>query len=126
GHRCPPLREPRVRAPGRRDRRPRDAPPGHAGFRPRRGGARHRDRAVDRPRRAARRGRGAPGRERLGPMTIPLPPVPPAPREDAEAAAAPAKPPSWWRRNTLALVALVVLLPATAIAVGWQEWYQFF
>lgn len=59
-------------------------------------------------------------------MTIPLPPVPPAPREDAEAAAAPAKPPSWWRRNTLALVALVVLLPATAIAVGWQEWYQFF
>jgi hypothetical protein len=59
-------------------------------------------------------------------MTIPLPPVPPAPREDAEAAAVPAKPLSWWRRNTLALVALVLLLPATAIAVGWQEWYQFF
>jgi len=62
----------------------------------------------------------------MGPMTIPLPPVPPAPREDPAVTDAPPKPPSWWRRNTLALVALVLLLPATAIAVGWQEWYQYF
>ena len=62
----------------------------------------------------------------MGAMTIPLPPIPPAPREDPETATTPGKPPSWWRRNTLALVALALLLPATAFAVGWQEWYQYF
>lgn len=59
-------------------------------------------------------------------MTIPLPPLPPAPQEEREAADARPKRPSWWRRNTLALVALALLLPATAVAVGWQEWYQYF
>lgn len=59
-------------------------------------------------------------------MTIPPPPPPPVPPEEPTTVDAPVKPPSWWRRNTLALVALAVLLPATAVAVGWQEWYQYF
>lgn len=29
---------------------------------------------------------------------------------------------SWWRRNTAALIALAVLLPASAWAIGWREW----
>lgn len=28
----------------------------------------------------------------------------------------------WWRRNAVALVALAVLVPATAVAIGWREW----
>jgi len=56
-------------------------------------------------------------------MTIPPPPVPPTPPPTPEA---PARPPSWWRRNRLALVALAILVPATAFAVGWQEWRQYF
>ncbi|PRA80295.1 hypothetical protein [Microbacterium sp. MYb66] len=59
-------------------------------------------------------------------MTIPPPPLPPVPPEEPATADAPAKGPSWWRSNTLALVALAALLPATAVAVGWQEWYQYF
>lgn len=31
---------------------------------------------------------------------------------------------SWWRRNTAAVVALAVLVPATALAVGWREWHE--
>lgn len=53
-------------------------------------------------------------------MTIPPLPV------SAESPTPARKAPSWWRRNLIALVALVVLLPVTAAAVGWQEWYQFF
>lgn len=30
----------------------------------------------------------------------------------------------WWRRNGAALVALAVLVPATALAVGWREWQE--
>lgn len=30
--------------------------------------------------------------------------------------------PRWWRRNAVALVALVVLVPLTAGAMAWQEW----
>lgn len=59
-------------------------------------------------------------------MTIPPPLVPPAPQEQPPAADPSPKRPSWWRRNALALVALALLLPATAVAVGWQEWYQYF
>lgn len=57
-------------------------------------------------------------------MTIP-PPLHPgaAPADEASAVS---RPPSWWRRNRVALVALLVLAPLTAAAVGWQEWYQFF
>ncbi|MEW2459359.1 hypothetical protein [Microbacterium sp. K41] len=56
-------------------------------------------------------------------MTIPPPPLPPA--IAVEPAPAPRRP-SWWRRNAVALVALAVLAPVTAAAVGWQEWYQYF
>lgn len=59
-------------------------------------------------------------------MTIPPPLFPPAPQEDPAAAAVPTKRDSWWRRNTVALIALALLVPATAAAVGWQEWYQYF
>ena len=52
------------------------------------------------------------------------PSTPPAP--PPEPADAPVARPGWWRRNRLALVALVLLAPATAVAVGWQEWYQYF
>jgi hypothetical protein len=64
-------------------------------------------------------------------MTIPPPLFPPAPdtpdTPDAAAHRTTSPPrPNWWRRNALALVALAVLAPATAVAVGWQEWYQYF
>ncbi|MBO9627587.1 MAG: hypothetical protein J7484_14600 [Microbacterium sp.] len=32
------------------------------------------------------------------------------------------RPRGWWRRNTVALVALAVLLPASVLAIGWREW----
>jgi hypothetical protein len=57
------------------------------------------------------------------PMTIPPPPMPSS--APAETDAAPAAP-SWWRRNLVALLALPVLILATAFAVGWQEWRQYF
>ena len=55
----------------------------------------------------------------MGAMTIPEPPVPVAapPTEPAPAA------PSWWRRNRAGLIATTVLLPATVLAVGWQNWH---
>lgn len=56
------------------------------------------------------------------PMTIPPPPLPVEPTEPV----APSRRPSWWRSNLVALAALALLLPATAAAVGWQEWYQYF
>jgi len=56
-------------------------------------------------------------------MTIPPPPVP---AESSDAPAVAARAPGWWRRNRLALIALVILVPATAAAIGWQEWYQYF
>lgn len=33
---------------------------------------------------------------------------------------------SWWRRNSLALGAIALLLPATAFAVTWNGWYQYY
>lgn len=33
---------------------------------------------------------------------------------------------SWWRRNRLALAAVALLLPATALSIGWHEWYQYY
>ena len=54
-------------------------------------------------------------------MTIPA--LPPVRDEDPPV---PANVPSWWRRNLVALIALAVLLPATAATIGWQEWYQYF
>lgn len=32
----------------------------------------------------------------------------------------------WWRRNAVALIALAVLLPATVIATGYNEWNGYF
>lgn len=32
----------------------------------------------------------------------------------------------WWRRNALALTAVLVLLPATAATIGLQEWNDYF
>lgn len=32
----------------------------------------------------------------------------------------------WWRRNALALGAVAVLLPATALTIGLQEWNDYF
>lgn len=60
----------------------------------------------------------------MGPMTIPIPPAAPA----ALAAPTPAPAPgiSWWRRNRLALVALAVLIPGTAVGIGWHEWHQYY
>ncbi|MFS0894309.1 hypothetical protein [Microbacterium sp. 179-I 3D3 NHS] len=55
-------------------------------------------------------------------MTITPPPVPTPPRAPDPVAAAP----SWWRRNLVALIALALLIPATALAIGWQEWRQYF
>lgn len=55
-------------------------------------------------------------------MTIP--PVPTTP--DTAASPEPAPRPSWWRRNLLALVAVAVLLPLTAVVIGGQGWRQFF
>ncbi|HWK78535.1 MULTISPECIES: hypothetical protein [unclassified Microbacterium] len=56
-------------------------------------------------------------------MTIP--PLPPSPAR-SETPAAAAKAPSWWRRNAVALIGVAVLVPMTAAAIGWQEWYQYF
>lgn len=56
-------------------------------------------------------------------MTIPPVPVPVS---VSSGTAGPSKAPSWWRRNLVALIAMVVLVPATAAAIGWQEWYQYF
>lgn len=58
----------------------------------------------------------------MGAMTIPPPPAP----EVATLVEPPAKPRSWWRRNRLALVALAVLAPGTAIGIGWHEWHQYY
>lgn len=33
---------------------------------------------------------------------------------------------SWWRRNAVALVALAVLVPATAVVTGFQEWNEYY
>ncbi|WP_102191484.1 hypothetical protein [Microbacterium aurantiacum] len=49
-------------------------------------------------------------------MTIPEPPLPAVTTE------APPKAPSWWRRNRVALVAVAILLPATVVAIGGQNW----
>ncbi|GAA5146766.1 hypothetical protein GCM10025768_05810 [Microbacterium pseudoresistens] len=32
----------------------------------------------------------------------------------------------WWRRNAIGLAAVAVLAPATALAVGGYEWYDYF
>lgn len=56
-------------------------------------------------------------------MSIPPPPVPPQPVLPVPA---PAPRTSWWRRNRLALIALAVLAPATALGIGWHEWHQFY
>lgn len=56
----------------------------------------------------------------MGTMTIPPPPIPIAEPP------APAAPPSWWRRNRFALIALAVLVPATALGIGWHEWHQYY
>lgn len=32
----------------------------------------------------------------------------------------------WWRRNAVALVAVAVMLPATAIATGYNEWNDYY
>lgn len=56
----------------------------------------------------------------MGTMTIPLPPATPVPQPE------PARPPSWWRRNRLALIALAVLIPGTAAGIGWHEWHQYY
>lgn len=55
-------------------------------------------------------------------MTVLPPPIPPQPQPVTPA---PARP-SWWRRNLVALLALVVLAPATALGIGWHEWHQFY
>ncbi|MDT0158168.1 hypothetical protein Q9R19_11080 [Microbacterium sp. ARD32] len=34
--------------------------------------------------------------------------------------------PGWWRTNRLALIALVVLIPAVAVGVGWNEWHFYY
>lgn len=52
----------------------------------------------------------------MGTMTIPEPPLPVLPPEVLP------KAPSWWRRNRLALIAVAILLPATVVAVGGQNW----
>lgn len=54
----------------------------------------------------------------MGTMSIP---EPIAPRNTP---AEPAVRPSWWRRNALALVALALLAPSTAVTIGWQGWYE--
>lgn len=33
---------------------------------------------------------------------------------------------SWWRRNAVALCAVAILAPATAVTVGWHEWIDYF
>lgn len=53
-------------------------------------------------------------------MTIPPLPVAPSTPDT------PAKAPSWWRRNRAALIALAVLAPATALAISWQGWNEFY
>lgn len=60
----------------------------------------------------------------MGAMTIPPPPIPVTPPEPAAPAALARR--SWWRSNLLALVALVVLVPATALGIGGYEWHQFY
>lgn len=58
----------------------------------------------------------------MGAMTIPPPPIREQPQPEPE----PTRSPSWWRRNRLALIALVVLIPGTAIGIGWHEWHQYY
>lgn len=55
-------------------------------------------------------------------MTIPEPPA----AQSVVEQVTPAAPPSWWRRNALALVALAVFVPATVLAIGWQGWHEFY
>ena len=55
-------------------------------------------------------------------MTIPPPPI----REQPQPEPQPTRSPSWWRRNRLALIALAVLAPGTAIGIGWHEWHQYY
>lgn len=55
-------------------------------------------------------------------MTIPPPPSAPALAADEPVR----KPRSWWRRNLIPLLALVALLPSTAVAVSWQEWNEYY
>ena len=59
-------------------------------------------------------------------MTIPPPPAPAPGAATPAAVTAHTRRPSWWRRNRLALIALAVLVPATALGIGWFEWYQFY
>lgn len=56
----------------------------------------------------------------MGAMTIPVPPSRPTPQPT------PVPPPSWWRRNRLALIALAILVPGTAAGIGWHEWHQYY
>lgn len=56
----------------------------------------------------------------MGAMTIPVPPSRPTPQP------MPVAPPSWWRRNRLALIALAILVPGTAVGIGWHEWHQYY
>ncbi|WP_309128182.1 hypothetical protein [Microbacterium sp.] len=58
-------------------------------------------------------------------MTIPPVPAAPAATDESEAALA-SHPASWWRRNRWALLAIAVLAPVTAIAIGWHEWHGWY
>ena len=64
----------------------------------------------------------------IPPPLFPPPPPDPVPADDgavddtqggAHSASAPR---GWWRRNALALGAIAVLVPLTAVAIGWREW----
>ncbi|MGN7979302.1 hypothetical protein ACTJJ4_17125 [Microbacterium sp. 22195] len=55
-------------------------------------------------------------------MTIPTPLVADTPESQTPAP----KQPGWWRTNRVALVALLVLVPAIGIGVGWNEWYSYY
>ncbi|MFT4260412.1 hypothetical protein [Microbacterium sp.] len=61
-------------------------------------------------------------------MTIPPPLFPPHPEPPPAAEAPPlrARPDSWWRRNRLALIVIVVLAPVTAAGILWQGWNQYY
>lgn len=65
--------------------------------------------------------------------TMTIPPVPDVHGEPLRAAEAdaipdetPRRPASWWRRNRWALLALVLLVPVTALSIGWHEWYGWY
>lgn len=59
-------------------------------------------------------------------MTIPVPISPPTPPAPEGPPVPETRRPSWWRGNRWALVALALLLPATAVGIGWHEWHNWF